>query len=57
MSQTTIKHDANDKSEGVTLDELASFLAETERAGIPPSTGVKANITWTGKIKSVEVTG
>lgn len=56
-SSTTIKHVATDKSEGITLDELATFIAETELAGIRTNATVKANITWTSKLKSIEVTG
>jgi hypothetical protein len=56
-SQTTIKHTAADKVEGLTLAELIDFVEETKRAGIHPGAVVKADIKITSKVKRIEVTG
>lgn len=56
-SSTTIKRTADDKREGLTLDELSSWLTETANAGITPDTSVRVTNGVKGQIKSIEVTG
>jgi hypothetical protein len=45
---------ADDQKAGMTLDELAAFVQEAMRAGIPGDTVVKARVTVRGTIKSLE---
>jgi hypothetical protein len=45
---------ADDQKAGMMLDELAAFVQEAMRAGIPGDTIVKARVTMRGTIKSLE---
>lgn len=56
-SSTTIKHTATDKSKGMTLDELNTWLQQTANAGITPDTPVNVTAGLRGQVKVIEVTG
>lgn len=52
----TTSAEAADPKHGMTLDELAAFVAEARRAEIPGGTTVKATATWRSSIKKLDVT-
>mgnify|MGYP001094744500 CR=1 FL=1 len=41
---------------GLTLGELADFIAQARSAGVPSDTVVKAVVTFGGKLRRIEVT-
>jgi hypothetical protein len=56
-TKTTIEHAADDKSAGLTFQELGEFVQEAERAGIPLEAPVKVVSGLRSQIKSIGVTG
>lgn len=55
-TEKTTTAEAADLKHGMTLDELAAFVAEARLADIPGGTTVKATATWRSSIKKLEVT-
>lgn len=51
----TIKTTATDRHQGLSLAELALFYSDAHDAGAPASAGVKAEVSLTGKVKSLAV--
>lgn len=49
----TLKFHGEDKD--MTLDELAEFVEQARRAGVPKTNPVRAELSTSGKIKQVEV--
>lgn len=55
--ERTLKQDAVDQKNGMTLDELAAFVQAAMREEIPGDTVVKQTATWKSSIKKLEITG
>lgn len=55
--QMTVRRDAADPKHGMTLDELAGFVQQAMRSGVPGATTVRIVSTWRSSIKRAEVTG
>lgn len=43
------------EAKDMTLDELAQFVEEARKAGIPGDRPVRAELSYSGKIKQVEI--
>ncbi|WP_406004846.1 hypothetical protein OG440_00675 [Streptomyces sp. NBC_00637] len=39
----------------MTLDELAAFIEDASKAGIPGDRNIRAELSYSGKIKEVEI--
>ncbi|MGW1267550.1 hypothetical protein [Streptomyces sp. NPDC002491] len=40
----------------MTLDELAQFVDDARKAGVPGDRNIRAELSYSGKIKEVEIT-
>lgn len=50
---TAIRATGDDKN--MTLDELAQFVEDARKAGVPGDNPIRAELSTSGKIKEVEV--
>lgn len=50
----SVKAEATDQRTGMTLDELAAFIQEAMRSGVPGNTVLNARVTMRGGIKRLE---
>ncbi|MFJ2392836.1 hypothetical protein ACIOTI_08820 [Streptomyces sp. NPDC087843] len=46
---------ATGEAKNMTLDELAQFVEEARKAGIPGDRHIRAELSYSGKIKQVEI--
>ncbi|MGW3442191.1 hypothetical protein [Streptomyces sp. NPDC001076] len=46
---------ATGEAKDMTLDELAQFVEEARKAGVPGDRNVRAELSYSGKIKQVEI--
>ena len=54
-THTTVKRQAADRKHGMSLDDLAAFVAEAKRAGAGGSTVVHHVGTWRSSIRELSV--
>ncbi|MEV0584084.1 hypothetical protein [Nonomuraea sp. NPDC050310] len=54
MITRTVKADASDPKQGMTLDELAAFVQEAHRAGVPGDARIQVRVNFSGGIKKLE---
>jgi uncharacterized protein YbbC (DUF1343 family) len=54
-THATVDRQAADRKHGMTLDELAAFVAEAKAAGAAGHTVVKMSSTWRQSIQSLSV--
>ncbi|MFI9824436.1 hypothetical protein ACIHFC_28890 [Streptomyces sp. NPDC052013] len=47
---------ATGEAKDMTLDELAQFVEDARKAGVPGDRNVRAELSMSGKVKAVEVT-
>ncbi|MEU8040897.1 hypothetical protein [Streptosporangium sp. NPDC049078] len=50
----TVAAVAEDGKQGMTLDELAAFVQEAMRAGVPGESRIRARVNFTAGIKRLE---
>jgi hypothetical protein len=50
---TSIRAHGEDKD--MTLDELAQFVKDARKAGVPGGRHIRAELSYSGKIKEVEI--
>ncbi|MGW0869929.1 hypothetical protein ACWD3Z_05485 [Streptomyces sp. NPDC002740] len=46
---------ATGEAKDMTLDELAQFVDDARKAGIPGDRNIRAELSYSGKIKEVEI--
>ncbi|MBK3631579.1 hypothetical protein JHN52_01105 [Streptomyces sp. MBT97] len=46
---------ATGQAKDMTLDELAQFVDDARKAGIPGDRNIRAELSYSGKIKEVEI--
>ncbi|MEU6535528.1 hypothetical protein [Streptomyces sp. NPDC047000] len=46
---------ATGEAKDMTLDELAQFVEDARKAGVPGDRNVRAEVSYSGKIKEVEI--
>lgn len=46
---------ATGEAKDMTLDELAAFIEDASKAGIPGDRNIRAELSYSGKIKEVEI--
>lgn len=55
--QVTVKAQAADAKQGMTLDELGAFIQQAMREGLDGRTVVRIDSTWRSSIKRAQVSG
>ncbi|MBK3563210.1 MULTISPECIES: hypothetical protein [unclassified Streptomyces] len=46
---------ATGEAKDMTLDELATFVEDARKAGVPGDRPIRAELSYSGKIKEVEI--
>jgi hypothetical protein len=57
MISRSVKAEAIDPKAGMTLDELAAYIAECQEAEVPGNVRVRVRVNVRGGIKAVETRG